>query len=94
MLVGTAITGASTSPPTTEGQGPLHSRHDDDHAASADLLRPVEQAVQPGHAHVVEAVDGGAEERRRHGRFLRHRQVGGSGADDRNPAGQGRAAAR
>ena len=89
MLVGTAITGASTSPPTTEGRAPSMPAATITTLGLAKGRRPVEQPVQARHPHVVDAVHRRAVELGGHRRLLGHRDVGGAGADHGGLAGEG-----
>ena len=52
-LVGTAITGQLTSPPTTLRQCSFHARHDDEDIGLLKLGHAAEEPVQAGHADVA-----------------------------------------
>ena len=86
MEVGTAITGAATSPETTLGSAPSMPATTIEHARLAELRQVVEQAVQPGHADVVDPLDVVAHQLGGDGGLLGHRQVGGAGADKADAA--------
>ena len=76
-------------------ESPLHAGDGDDHLRLGKLLGMREQAVQAGHAHVVEAVDFIAIELGRQCGFLGDGQVAraGAGDDDASVAGGGGLAA-
>ena len=59
--VGTATTGAATSPATTRGECPVHARHHDDHPGRAEHVEPAQQSVQAGDTDVHDQVGGAAE---------------------------------
>ncbi len=67
-------------------QRALHPGDDDDDAGGVEAGTLAEQAVDAGHADVVQAVDVVAHQLSRAGRLLGDRQVGRAGRDDQNAA--------
>lgn len=90
-LVGTAMTGQLTRPPTTLARAPSHAGDGDDHLCLGKFLGMREQAVQAGDTYVVEAVDLVAIELGCQCGFLGDGQVAraGAGDDDVSVAGGG-----
>ena len=88
-LVGTAMTGTSTSPPTTLGKRAFHAGDDDDDMCGRQARVLGEQPMQARDADVVEPIDGVPHDFRRDRRFLGDGQVGRAGGrdDDGSPAG-------
>ena len=84
--VGTATTGADTSPATTLGRRAVHSRHHDDDAGRSQQLQPAQDPVQPGHADVDDQLGVAAQVLRREQRLPRDRQVRGTGAQHEDAA--------
>ena len=86
MLVGTAITGQSTSPPTTLGKAPSMPATTTKRIGIAQLGELVQQAVQTGHTHIGHqrhvAVPGQGGDTC----LLGHRQVARACRDDHHPA--------
>ena len=80
-LVGTAITGQDTSPPTTLAKRPFHAGHDNRHGGFEQLITDPKQPVNTGHAHIVEPVCPVAKHFGGNRGFLRYRQIRGSGAN-------------
>ena len=85
-LVGTAMTGTSTRPPTTLGQRALHAGHDDDDPRGGEAGMLGQEPVEAGDADVVEPVDGVAHRLGTDGRFLGDGQVGGPGGRNEGPS--------
>ena len=87
--VGTATTGAATSPATTLGQRPVHPGHHDDHPRRAQHVQPAQHPVQPGHPDVHDQVGGAAEVPGGEQGLAGDRVVGGAGGDHDDPAADG-----
>ena len=86
MLVGTAITGQSTSPPTTLGKAPSMPATTTRASAPPSASSWLEQAVQAGDADVGDQRDLAVPRLGRHPRLLGDGQVARPGGHDHDPA--------
>ena len=83
-LVGTAMTGAVTSPPMTLGERAFHAGDDDDHARRGEPVALRQEPVQAGDADVVQPVHVVAHDLGRDGGFFCHRYVRSSRRSDQD----------
>ena len=86
-LVGTAITGTLTMPPTTLGSAPSMPATTITTRARCDLLAGRQQSMQPGHPHVHQPLHRMAEGLGHHRRLFGYRKIAGAGGDDEDGAG-------
>ena len=82
MLVGTAMTGTPTRPPTTLGNAPSIPAQTIDYAGFGQRLAIGQQAVNAGDPNVVEMLDFVAHHFSRDDCFFGDRDVAGPGGDD------------
>ena len=84
MLVGTAITGTPTSPPTTLGNAPSIPAQTITTRARVSASRFASKPMNPRHAHIVEVLDFIPHHFRCDDRLFRDRNIAGPGRDHRH----------
>ena len=75
--------GTPVSPPTTLAAH-LHAGHHHQRIRLIEVFADGQQSVQPGHAHIADRVDLGAEHPSGRGGFRGDGQIRGTGADDQD----------
>ena len=88
-LVGTAMTGQSTRPPTTEARAPSHPGHGHHTAGAHEHVQAGEQAVEPRYPHVVEPGDAVAHGLGGEGGLLGYRYIAGAAGGHHDVAQRG-----